>query len=169
MRGTGVAIALAVVGCGRIGFDAAGDDGSAFDGTPGDGSSGTPDAAPPVNDACANATVLVVDGGSIAGTVAGATDDLDTLFCPDGPEVVYRFDLSNAGDLRLRFNPTFFASLTTTSSCPPSSFGCTTVDATDYSNVAPFQPGDNYILVDYISGAGASFEIGLETVLPGAN
>jgi hypothetical protein len=99
-----IALACALAGCGRIGFEARSDTGGPVgDGQgseTGDGTMAATDGRmPPPNDLCANA-IDVTAGGTWMGTTCGANDEYtNTCFTAGAPDVWYVVTRGSGGGI----------------------------------------------------------------------
>jgi hypothetical protein len=160
---------LVLASCGRVGFDPLGGGGDggpgAGDGTTGGSDTGGSETGDPVaGEDCASAVDLAI-GSSGTETFTGVANDVAPLisFCPDGVEIVYRVTVGSTQDRMLHFKPTFDATLSTSSQCPPSGGGCQTVITNQtFDKSEQFQSGTNFIIIDKTGGQGTSFELGLQ-------
>ena len=154
-------LVVGLASCGRIWFEPLGG------GAPGDGSgSSTSDVPagtlPPGGETCTTATPIAF-GTSGTGSIAGATNDVQFPPCADGVDIVYQLSAATAGLHHIVIVPTFNGIMTTSTMCPPLTGGCAALSANMTGDeMASFEVGTNYVIIEKTSGAGTSFDLTIQ-------
>jgi len=146
---------VALVACGRIGFDPVG-------GTAGDAND-TDAAIGGAGEACASAGVLVIGQPLSGQSLAGAANDVSTAPCPDGVDVVYAVTSSTTAMRNFVIDANFSGALVVARMCPPIGFSCTGFIAnTQQSSGMNIMTGTTYVIIEKTSGAGTTFSLSLQ-------
>lgn len=143
-------VLIALVGCGRVGFDALGGDGGSTSAPPGD--------------VCATAIDIAL-GIMDEHSIDGANDDYPAGLCGNGPDIILRVTTPSSAQRFASAVASFDVGLMAAATCPPPAGSCSMLGAGQGSGARvsiDLVVGVNYIVVDRGAGTGTTFSLLVE-------